>query len=159
MARFSPGRNLTAGRLILLFFLSAALICFCFGWGPQTPLRVALNCLGIILAGTGVLVVTKGFFTEFTYIIEEADGGHGGYQLTIETAIGKRSGIPCRISLDGAVIGPEPVPLKKYRYYPLCRGLRKTVIVPPESCGEYAVVIAADDSFIRALVSFGAEEE
>ncbi len=158
MTRFSPGRNLTAGRLILLLFLSAALICFCFGWGPQTPGRVALNCLGIILAGTGVLTVTRGFFTEFTYIIEESDGARGGYQLTVETAIGKRSGVPCRISLDGAVIGPEHVPVKKYRYYPLCRGLRKTVIVPPESRGEYAVVIAADESFRQALIACGADE-
>ena len=159
MVRFSPGRNLAAGRLILLVFLSAALICLCFGWGPQTPGRVALNCLGIILAGTGVLAVTRGFFTEFTYVIEEADGARGGYQLTVETAIGKRSGVPCRISLDGAVIGAEPVPLKKYRYYPLCSGLKKTVIVPPESRGEYAVVIAADGEFRRALIAFGAEEK
>ena len=157
--KYSPQSGTAAGRILLLVAYAAAFACFCFGFGPQTPLNVALNCVGIAAAGTGTLVAIRGFFTRYTYFAEESDAP-GGYDLVVTAALGKKERTVCRVSIRGMKITGEAVRGRRvYAYHPFLCGEKTYYLDPPEAIGAYLVKIAANDEFIDFLTLCGAEKE
>ena len=157
MARFTPPRRLREGRLALFCAFAAAFVCFCFGFGARTPGGVALNCLGITVAGTAILLCARGFFTEYTYVAEESDVP-GEYDFTVIASLGKRSRTVCRVSLRGCAVSKTRARGKKiYGYYPFFCGLDRYYLDSPEAAGEYLIAIAADAAFVSTLEAAGAE--
>ena len=157
--KYSPQCRTAAGRLLLLAAYAAAFACFCFGFGPQTPKAVALNCAGIVIAGTGTLVAIRGFFTRYTYFAEESDAP-GGYDLVVTAAIGKKERVVCRVSIrDMKITGSAGRGRRVYAYHPFFCGKKICYLDPPEAMGAYLVKVAASDEFIDFLILCGAEKE
>ncbi len=157
--KYSPPCRTAAGRILLLIAFTAAFTCFCFGFGPQTPKAVALNCAGIVIAGTGTLVAIRGFFTRYTYFAEESDTP-GEYDLVVVAALGKKERTVCRVSIrDAKILEDAGRGRRTYGYYPFFCEEKTYYIDPPEACGAYFVKIAADRTFLDYLIFCGAEKE